>query len=33
VFNLILLAIASDAGGYFYVLAVSNVGYIVFNFL
>ncbi len=33
VFNLILLAIASDAGGYFFVLAVSNVGYIIFNFL
>ncbi len=32
-FNLILLALASDAGGYFYVLAISNVGYIVFNFL
>ena len=33
VFNLILLAIASDVGGYFFVLAVSNVGYIIFNFL
>jgi amino acid transporter len=32
-FNLILLAIASDVGGYFFVLAVSNVGYIIFNFL
>lgn len=32
-FNLALLAIASDAGGYFFVLAVSNVGYIIFNFL
>jgi amino acid transporter len=32
-FNLILLAIASDAGGYYFVLAVSNVGYIIFNFL
>jgi amino acid transporter len=32
-FNLILLALASDAGGYFYVLAISNVGYIIFNFL
>ena len=32
-FNLFLLALASDAGGYFYVLAISNVGYIVFNFL
>ena len=33
VFNLFLLAIASDAGGYFFILAVSNVGYIIFNFL
>jgi amino acid transporter len=33
VFNLCLLAIASDAAGYFFVLAVSNVGYIIFNFL
>jgi amino acid transporter len=32
-FNVILLALASDAGGYFYVLAISNVGYIMFNFL
>lgn len=32
-FNLILLAIASDTSGYFFVLAVSNVGYIIFNFL
>ncbi|MFD1883421.1 APC family permease [Paracoccus pacificus] len=32
-FNLILLALASDAGGYFYVLAISNVGYLIFNFL
>ena len=32
-FNLILLALASDVGGYFYVLAISNVGYIMFNFL
>lgn len=32
-FNLFLLAIASDAGGYFFVLAVSNVGYLIFNFL
>jgi amino acid transporter len=32
-FNLVLLAIASDASGYFFVLAVSNVGYIIFNFL
>jgi len=33
VFNLFLLAIASDAAGYFFILAVSNVGYIIFNFL
>lgn len=32
-FNVFLLALASDAGGYFYVLAISNVGYIMFNFL
>jgi amino acid transporter len=32
-FNLFLLSIASDASGYFFVLAVSNVGYIIFNFL
>jgi amino acid transporter len=32
-FNLFLLALATDAGGYFYVLAISNVGYIIFNFL
>jgi amino acid transporter len=32
-FNVILLALASDVGGYFYVLAISNVGYIMFNFL
>jgi amino acid transporter len=32
-FNIFLLALASDAGGYFYVLAISNVGYILFNFL
>lgn len=32
-FNVFLLALASDAGGYFYVLAISNVGYILFNFL
>ncbi len=32
-FNLSLLAIASDTSGYFFVLAVSNVGYIIFNFL
>ena len=34
VFNLILLAIASaDATSYFFILAVSNCGYIIFNFL
>jgi amino acid transporter len=33
VFNLFLLALASDVSGYFYVLAISNVGYILFNFL
>lgn len=32
-FNVVLLALASDIGGYFYVLAISNVGYIMFNFL
>ena len=32
-FNLFLLAIASDVAGYFFVLAVSNVGYMIFNFL
>ena len=32
-FNFILLALASDITGYFYVLAISNVGYILFNFL
>lgn len=32
-FNLILLALASNVAGYFYVLAISNVGYIIFNFL
>jgi amino acid transporter len=32
-FNLFLLALATDATGYFYVLAISNVGYIIFNFL
>jgi amino acid transporter len=32
-FNLFLLALASDVTGYFYVLAISNVGYILFNFL
>lgn len=33
VFNTFLLALASDPGGYFYVLAISNVGYLIFNFL
>jgi amino acid transporter len=34
VFNLILLAIAaSDVTAYFFILAVSNCGYIIFNFL
>ncbi|MGE3831174.1 MAG: APC family permease [Parvibaculaceae bacterium] len=32
-FNLFLLAIASDLVGYFWVLAISNVGYMIFNFL
>jgi amino acid transporter len=32
-FNLFLLALATDSAGYFYVLAISNVGYIIFNFL
>ena len=32
-FNVFLLAIASDVSGYFFVLAVSNVGYMIFNFL
>src|SRR4030095_8564508 len=32
-FNLCLLAIAADTNGYYYVLAISNVGYILFNFL
>ncbi|MCA0271831.1 MAG: APC family permease [Proteobacteria bacterium] len=32
-FNVVLLALASDIAGYFYVLAISNVGYIMFNFL
>ena len=32
-FNLFLLALASDLTGYFWVLAISNVGYIIFNFL
>ena len=34
VFNLVLLAIAStDAGSFYFILAVSNCGYIIFNFL
>ncbi len=34
VFNLVLLAIAaSDATAYYFILAVSNCGYIIFNFL
>lgn len=33
VFNTFLLALASDPSGYFYVLAISNVGYLIFNFL
>ena len=32
-FNFVLLALASDVAGYYYVLAISNVGYILFNFL
>lgn len=32
-FNVFLLALASDIAGYFFVLAISNVGYIIFNFL
>lgn len=32
-FNLFLLALASDATGYFYMLAISNVGYLTFNFM
>ncbi len=32
-FNVFLLAIASDLTGYFFVLAVSNAGYMIFNFL
>merc|ERR1712207_120083 len=32
-FNVFLLALASDADGYYFVMAVSNVGYIIFNFL
>jgi amino acid transporter len=33
VFNLILLCFAADAAAYYYILAVSNCGYIIFNFL
>lgn len=33
VFNVFLSALASDADGFYFVLAVSNVGYITFNFL
>jgi amino acid transporter len=34
VFNLVLLSIAStDATAYYFILAVSNCGYIIFNFL
>jgi amino acid transporter len=32
-FNLFLLSLASDEDGYYFVMAVSNVGYIIFNFL
>lgn len=32
-FNLFLLALASDSDGYYKVVAISNVGYILFNFL
>jgi amino acid transporter len=32
-FNVFLLALASDADGYYFVMAVSNVGYMIFNFL
>jgi amino acid transporter len=32
-FNLLLLSMASDPTGFFFVLAVANVGYIIFNFL
>jgi amino acid transporter len=33
-FNLLLLAVASaDATSFFFILAISNVGYIIFNFL
>jgi amino acid transporter len=33
VFNLILLSFATDATAYYFILAVSNCGYIIFNFL
>jgi amino acid transporter len=34
IFNILLLAIASaDATSFFFILAISNVGYIIFNFL
>ncbi|CAK0845558.1 unnamed protein product [Prorocentrum cordatum] len=32
-FNLFLLALASDSNGYYKVMSISNVGYILFNFL
>lgn len=32
-FNLILLSFATDATAYYFILAVSNCGYIIFNFL
>ena len=32
-FTLFLLALASDSGGDFYGLSISNVCYIIFNFL
>ena len=32
-FNIFLLGLASDTVGYYYVIAISNVGYIIFNFL
>lgn len=34
IFNLVILAVAcADATGFFFILAVSNCGYIIFNFL
>jgi amino acid transporter len=33
IFNLILLSFVADANGYYFVLAVSNCGYTIFNFL